>query len=120
MRSLSTAPLFAPRDPWPRLLSVDIYPPGATYKANAGQTKPFPSAPSACSRFLSPSLQAWRKTVGPSSSMCSLSRMSIAGLGQKIGERSLADFERVAAEIVAVQLDQVARAPHCGALYAYA
>jgi hypothetical protein len=31
----------------------------------------------------------------------------IAGLGQKIGERSLADFERVAAEIVAVQLDQI-------------
>src|SRR5713101_6643552 len=32
---------------------------------------------------------------------------AIAGLGQKIGERSLADFERVAAEIVAVQLDQI-------------
>jgi hypothetical protein len=27
--------------------------------------------------------------------------------GQKIGERSLADFERVAAEIVAVRLDQI-------------
>ena len=32
---------------------------------------------------------------------------AIAGLGQKIGERSLADFERVAAEIVGVQLDQI-------------
>jgi hypothetical protein len=35
-RSLSTGSSLAPRDLWPRLLSVDIYPPGATYKANAG------------------------------------------------------------------------------------
>ena len=49
----------------------------------------------------SPSLQACRNTVAPSPSMCSLNRMPVASLGKHGCERGLADFERIAPQVVA-------------------
>src|SRR5215469_10008969 len=51
----------------------------------------------------SPILQAWANTVGPSPSICSLKRRPMPALAR----RGLADFKRVAPQVVAVQLDQV-------------
>ena len=53
-----------------------------------------------------PILQAWAKTVGPSPYML-IEPDAGASLGQDGCERGLADLERVAPQVVAVQLNEV-------------
>jgi hypothetical protein len=50
-------------------------------------------------------LQAWAKTVGPPPSI--VKPNAGAGLGHDRCKRSLADLQRIAPQIIAVQLDQV-------------
>jgi hypothetical protein len=56
--------------------------------------------------FQSPILQPWRNMIGPSPSMCSLSRMPAPALAQTLARR-LHTSKRVVAQIVTVQLNQV-------------
>jgi hypothetical protein len=56
-----------------------------------------------------PILHACSNTIGPSASRCSLSRMPYPSTSQQSLQRCLAPFERVASEVVPVQLDEVER-----------
>jgi hypothetical protein len=55
----------------------------------------------------SPSLQAWPKTVGPSPSMWLVEPDAGPSSGQDGRERGLTHLQRIASQVVAVELDQV-------------
>ena len=66
----------------------------------------------------SPILQAWRKTISPSSFQMLVEANAGSSLGQRRRERGLAHLQRVAAQVVAVQLDQVEGVEEHGAVVA--
>ena len=55
----------------------------------------------------SPILQAWRNTTSPGCARCSLKLQARQAPAQQAGERRLAGLERLAPQVLAVELQQV-------------